>query len=383
MENLCKALKIKPLPCFGKVYQSAMEEYREKGTFIAEDMRILEVIEEYGIMRKWEDDLLKAAAGIRKNENLLCFVYLLKHVLKLEDVFDEILEMEFPENEEDTLVFDFATIFSAFSLIEDMKAHYKARHLPKEQFLESLLEFEIKADDFYHQYKRPGLKMHVLWLYKVIHGLVLRVGRLNFEIFKPFDAYVTVFESNRGEHEFLLSGECFSAMIIETDLAYIGIRSNVYDTEKREKVMLLKSEWKPILKRDDPIVSVHIPSCGKLLPELCEQSYTKMLSILKTNYSDYKYKIFACEHSWLLDPHLTDFLSESSNILAFQRKYSLYQNDATGKAVYDFLFFEPYSTPLEKLPEDTSLRRAIKNYYLGGGLISEQGGLIFETKTEN
>ncbi len=383
MKKLCETLKIKPLLCFEKVYSLAMAEYKEKGAFLVEDARVTEVVQKYGIMGKWESTLLEAAAGIRKNENLLRYVYLLKHVLKLEGVFDEILEMEFPENEEDTLAFDFATIFSAFSLIEDMKARYKARQLPKEQLLESLLEFEIKADDFYHQYKRPGLKMHVLWLYKVTHGLVLRVGRLNFEIFKGFDAYVTVFENTKGDYEILLSGKAFSAEINETEVAYTGIRSNPYDTAKREVLTLLKSEWKPILKRDDPIVSVHIPSCGKLSPALCEQAYTKMLSILKKHYPDYKYKVFCCEHSWLMEPHLAEFLKEDSNVLAFQRKYTLYQNNSDGKAVWDFLFFEPLSTPVENLPEDTYLRRAIKKHYLTGGRILEQGGLLFETKTQS
>ena len=108
-----------------------------------------------------------------------------------------------------------------------------------------------------------------------------------------------------------------------------------------------------------------------------------MQDILKTYYPDYKYKIFACEHSWLMEPLLADFLSENSNILAFQSKYTLYQNNASGTAVYDFLFFEPHTTPIEQLPEDTSLRRAVKKHYINGGRILEQGGLIFETKTDN
>lgn len=383
VKKLCEELHIKVLPCYEKVFALAMVEFEEKGTFIAEDERVYDVIQKYGIFEKWKNELLKAAGGIRKNKELLRFAYLLKHVLRAEGVFDEILQMEFPENDKEELAFNFASLFSVFPLIEDMKARYEERGLPKEQLTQSLLEFESKVDDFYSQYKKPGLKMHALWLYKFIHGLILRVGRLNFEIFKGFDAYITVFENKKGEHEILLSGECFSAEIKETDTAYIGIRSNPYDTQKREEITLLKSHWKPFLKRDDPIVSVHIPSGNKLSPELCEQSYAKMLTILKDYYPDYKYKIFACEHSWLMEPNLADFLSENSNILTFQRKYTLYQNDATGKAVYDFLFFEPHSTPIEKLPEDTTLRRTIKKHYLSGGLILEQGGLIFETKTEN
>ncbi|MBE7025821.1 MAG: hypothetical protein E7408_07200 [Ruminococcaceae bacterium] len=58
-------------------------------------------------------------------------------------------------------------------------------------------------------------------------------------------------------------------------------------------------------------------------------------------------------------------------------RFVLYQNDANGKGVFDFLFHVPQDTPLGDLPEDTSLRKAIKAHYLGGGHIWEQGGLLF------
>lgn len=377
MNDLCNALNIKSLPCFAKAFPAAMAEYAEKRSYIAEDTRIYEVIATYGIFEKWKTSLLKAAEGIRKDENLLRFVYLLKHVLKTEGVFDEILEMEMPESAENTLAYDFASLFSIFPLMEDMKARYAARKLPEERFSESLLEFEANVDNFNRQNKRPGLRILAVWLYKFIHGLILRVGRLNFEIFKGFDADVVVFENKRGKHEFLLSGEGFSAEITETETMYTGIRSNPWEPQKRERLSLRKSEWKPILKRNDPIVSVHIPSGGKLLPEVCEEAYAKMREILKTYYPDYHYTYFACEHSWLMDPHLADFLPEDSNIIRFQEKYTRYQNNANGKGVYDFLFFVPHSTPLADLPADTSLRKAIKAHYINGGLILEQGGLLF------
>ncbi len=383
MKTLCEKLSIKPLPCYEKVFDAAMEEYAEKGSFIAEDERISECISRFGIFKKWEDALCEAASGIRKNELLLQYVYLLKHAVQMEGVFDELLEIELPENEAEALSYDFASLFALLPLLPEMEARLEKRNLPREVIMDCFQEFEANADNFYAQFKKPGLRHHVVWLYKFIHCMILRVGRLNFEIFKGFDAYVTVFESKDGRHEILLSGKCFSAEIKETDAAYIGFRSNPLRPDEREEVTLLKSEWKPFLKRDDPIVSVHIPAGRGLLPELCEASYAKMLEILRTYYPDYKYKIFSCEHSWLMEPHLADFLPENANIMQFQKKYTLYQNDANGKGVYTFLFHVPEDTPLAELPEDSSLRRAIKKLYLDGGKILEQGGLIFETKTEN
>lgn len=209
MKNLCEDLQIKALPCFENAFVPAMTEFEEQGTYIAEDARVLEVIEKYGIFEKWKDTLIKAAEGIRKNENLLRFVYLLKHVLKAEGVFNEILEMDFPENEENSLAYDFASLFSLFPLLEDMKERYEARKLPTERFNESLLEFEANADNFFAQYKKPGLRHNAIWLYKFIHGLIMRVGRLNFEIFKGFDAYVTVFEIQRETMKFCFPVNAF------------------------------------------------------------------------------------------------------------------------------------------------------------------------------
>ena len=126
-------------------------------------------------------------------------------------------------------------------------------------------------------------------------------------------------------------------------------------------------------------MSVHIPSGDKLLPEECEASKKNMLEILKTYYPDYNYIMFVCEHSWLMDPHLGDFLKQSSNILAFQKNYMLYRNNANGMGVFDFLFCVPHKTPICDLPEDSSLRKSIKELYLSGGKILEQGGLLTDT----
>ena len=57
-----------------------------------------------------------------------------------------------------------------------------------------------------------------------------------------------------------------------------------------------------------------------------------------------------------------------------------YEED-TGDDFYRFLFNMQKSSPdfsLEKLPEDTSLRKKVKKYLIDGNVVQEGRGLIFE-----
>ena len=65
--------------------------------------------------------------------------------------------------------------------------------------------------------------------------------------------------------------------------------------------------------------------------------------------------------SWLLDPQLAEYLPASSNIVRFQRRFTLIEDRAAGDNALTlrFVFGLPTDLPLDAYPQRTTLERAI------------------------
>ena len=80
--------------------------------------------------------------------------------------------------------------------------------------------------------------------------------------------------------------------------------------------------------------------------------------------------------SWLLDPQLGELLGENANITGFQNRYIRHPQKSAGMHVFGFVFPKRYGS-FETLPEDSGLRRKLKQLYLDGGHIYAYAGVIF------
>jgi hypothetical protein len=110
----------------------------------------------------------------------------------------------------------------------------------------------------------------------------------------------------------------------------------------------------------DLALGVHIPGyCGPLDPADCDASFAWAREFFPRHFPGESYTIATC-HSWLLDRHLADYLPESSNILAFQRRFTINDRDYPPQ---DDMFFEfvfgVAASEIDHVPQDTSLQRAI------------------------
>ena len=70
------------------------------------------------------------------------------------------------------------------------------------------------------------------------------------------------------------------------------------------------------VKKEDPILEVHIPEGEKLSTDACLASFDEARAHFAKYSPDFTYACFTC-HSWLLDETLRKYLSEGSNILLF------------------------------------------------------------------
>jgi hypothetical protein len=158
-----------------------------------------------------------------------------------------------------------------------------------------------------------GLNLNIDWLTRYFSGRLYQLGRLQFE------------------------------------------RSRLGNTTGRE----VAAGGMP-LGPGDFALGVHIPDyCGPFDPAACDESFARARDFFPRHFPDEPYTVATC-HSWLLDRHLADYLSESSNILAFQRRFTINDRDSPPQdnMFFEFVFGAPVSE-IDRVPQDTSLQRAI------------------------
>lgn len=165
----------------------------------------------------------------------------------------------------------------------------------------------------------------------------------------------------------ILSSKCFAIGRLEYEI--LGFRLQEY------------TDGKHIVKYDEPVLSVHIPSSKDSFADTyCQQSYTQAFQFFKKHFSDvFPQAIpFVC-WSWLLYPKHTVILPETSNIVAFMRSYDIIEeeiyenNDVWAWRVFNVLHVDS----VEKLPQRTSLQRAIVRHLLNGGKMGWGYGVFF------
>ena len=123
-----------------------------------------------------------------------------------------------------------------------------------------------------------------------------------------------------------------------------------------------------------PIISLHIPTDVDLRPEVLRPSLRAGLAELIRLFPEYEGKPVWC-HSWLLSPLLKDFLPEGSNILRFQELFDVTPDTVPGRDVLLWVFKNP-RLPREEYPENTSLQRKLKQFFLNDGQFLEGKGFL-------
>lgn len=173
----------------------------------------------------------------------------------------------------------------------------------------------------------------------------------------------------------------WDANIEESEDAFIGYEPDGTGYLPHTPVALSKNEWHRILSPADKVVSIHIPSDGKLDDEAVKATYPQMMEFLKTYFPEFDYKAFYCA-SWLLDPTLEELLGSASNIVKFGKgfRHRFIARD-TGYGVFHFAFRvtgKPGTDyPFDDLPETTRLLKAIKEHYKQGRGIYAVSGVFF------
>lgn len=111
-------------------------------------------------------------------------------------------------------------------------------------------------------------------------------------------------------------------------------------------------------------IAVHIPSDADMSEESVRKSFADFYVFRDQYFPEWKNVKLTCD-SWMMMPELEIFLGENSNIVKFQKLFTLdvIDRDATW---YMGWIFPGYEIVDDKLPENTGLQRELKKYLLAG-----------------
>jgi hypothetical protein len=122
----------------------------------------------------------------------------------------------------------------------------------------------------------------------------------------------------------------------------------------------------PGFKKGDAALGIHIPATDPLMPQACSESLRRMQTAFHNLQPDGPPRIVTCT-SWLLDEQLAEYLPADSNIISFQRRFTLVpgarDND---EAVLHFVFGSQRPKELNALPQSTTLERAVVEHLRRG-----------------
>lgn len=347
--------------------------------------RIEKLNNKYKFIRKWFEDIKKAAYLIGQDENLLLLNYILYSIIE-DDADINILPMPDREN----LETDFAPIFAIFYFIEDIIEAMEERGLPYSVISDTLHGFEAEIDEYYSVYGRSGVRIYIGWFLLFIKCRIIRIRRLNFE-FTKLQNKIRVYKKE-SDIKILIDGEyiqrngmiCDSSVgdaekqkyyaeIEKSDGKIIGYAVNFYGECVPEKVIL--EGYEEVLKVGDEVVSIHIPAEGEFTVEICLQSIKEMYEVIKKYYVEKNIRAFICT-SWMMDKRLRDIMGRDTNITRFADLFYAYPLVSKGEDVKTYLFHVNENIELQDYPENSSMQRLVKKYLCEGNYIYEKGGII-------
>jgi len=389
--KLAEKLGIEKLPEGFEAYYEKLDENKHR---LCSDEMIERVQEKYNLFGAHYSEVLLAWEDLKKSEEKklwadLCALY--------------VLESELPQTRKTPLPVcdgtpggDMLPLFALIPAAEVSYTLYRNRGFNHAQCLKNLENYRINLEIVRDiVLKRPGLTAgYFSWLCLYAKAMIFDHGGLNFEIRKNLPTNFILRNKNTGEVMPLVQNKpihksgyflgsagyeeedgSFVTEYEETAEAFIGnpVANHLILKEKR---VFPKTDWELVLAPGDDCLGVHIPRKTDFSPEKVEQAYREAREIAKRCYPEYSFKAFTCT-SWLIDPALNEILGEKSKISQFSSRFSRFPAKSGGKEIFSYVYRIQYGDlPLEQLPEDTSLQRALKRRYLNGEYIHGFSGVI-------
>ncbi len=204
-------------------------------------------------------------------------------------------------------------------------AAYRAAGIAEQIYHDSMSDIDVWAADYFRKHGHYGIK-ETAWIEKTLTLKVFKLGRLQFE---------------------QLENDSVAALIAVTGG---GKNPLVLDT--------------------------HIQAGAALDEAACEASYRAAAGFYAQRGAVFTNILFVC-NSWLLNPHLHALLPANSNILNFQKKYTLLSHDDANRQMEERVFGEVLQNPAD-YPENTTLQKKLKLALLHGQTFGTAKGFFIQ-----
>lgn len=397
--DFLSSLDLEALPTrWEELFPSAVAEFDTCGCRLTESDWYERLHERYGMLDGLLEHYNAAAAAVKKNEALSLLLLLLAKAQ--EDracIGAELKQFTFPKAKpgDDPLAFAMLGALAITAMADYCHDLLCARHIPQHHIDTVLRTPEVTVRKNLAKTGQPSCEpIMFLWNQNLIDGKLFRLGRLEIHLLESFGGCARVFGNLQGETISLAEGitfhrsgyalgslhfededGSFEGTITETDTYYEGYPYRADGTASPKKIRLLKLEWQCVLSREDPVIKLHIPAGGGLTEEAVEDSLRQGREFSATYFPDFRYKAFSC-YSWLCDPQIIPFVGADSNIGRFCRRFHPLTVRSSGRSVFRFVF-DDEELPVEAIPENTRLSRALKQHYQSGKAVYDMRGFFF------
>ena len=120
---------------------------------------------------------------------------------------------------------------------------------------------------------------------------------------------------------------------------------------------------------------LHIPADADLSDGAVDASLAEARAFFCKYFPAFADAGYVCE-SWMLSPALREILPETSRVRRFSERFSVVFWEEDSPAFRDWIFPSAVTAPVEELPEETLLQRAVKRHLLAGGKIGWAEGVL-------
>ena len=254
---------------------------------------------------------------------------------------------------------------------------------------DTLKDYGVWARGYEQEKGRPGFG-EIGWEVRFMTGHIYKIGRLQYEFKHPYHAPYTIYRDKATDtlipvpqagiaidaHGFPTKGEAAFVTICERKDGWL--RFNEVDTVNARIVPQVRTlpleQLEVVLCTGMQVLNLHIPECGPLDVAQVEASLKQAMAFFAPRGIDCEIAI--CE-SWLLDPALLTYGAGCGNICGFQNRFTKYpEYGAHSDAVRRVFGRGTDVSDVEKLAEDTRLRRGLKNYMKQNGILRDAGGVL-------
>lgn len=298
--------------------------------------------EKLNIYTYMREDLARIRNEIHKDDRNILYCYFLNSVLKTNDL-KLINAVCKPKASEKSEIFDTLPLFSLLYEVPGMCKHLEEKGVPQDVIDATCNMFENQVQDHIDLYGHFGISAYVIWMNMFINNQIIRVGRFNIEIAKMGDFFV-------------------------------------YQTEKGLAISEEETEGTLIAEPKDTIISVHIPSGGKLDFDENTADLRRAAEIVTECFGEFK--LFYC-NSWLLDPKIKEVLGKETNMTRFADRFTRFPVESVGTSVFHYLYLTTDTENIDILPENTSMQKAIKAHLMSGGKILNFRGVFTKENLKN